>query len=159
MIAAWNGRPITEITDDEIAGLIRVKARQTPAQARNLLTTIKRILQSAIDQRTYGIKVSPAAQLKPAALCGEKAARDRLLTEDELFAFWRAARRLPYPYSQVYQLLALTGLRLNEVADAQWSEFDLAGDSWLPARCQDEGAGSEGAGTCCATDPKHVVYH
>ena len=117
------------------------------------------MFQWAIDQRTYGIKVSPAAQLKPAALCREKAARDRLLTEDELFAFWRAARRLPYPYSQVYQLLALTGLRLNEVADAQWSEFDLGKEGMVDPRCQDEGAGSEGVGTGCATDPKHVVYH
>jgi len=134
LIAAWNGNPITEITDDEIAGLIKVKARKAPAQARNLLGTIKRLFQWAIDQRTYGIKVSPAAQLKPAALCGEKIARDRLLKDEELFAFWRNARRLTYPYGPVYQLLALTGLRLNEVADAQWSEFDLAKQIWtVPA--------------------------
>jgi integrase len=125
-IPAWGKWPITDISEAAIAALITAKSQKTPSQARNLLGTAKRLFQWAVDRRAYGIKASPAAHLKPAALCGEKTAVDRVLENDELRAFWRAAKRLPYPYGPIYQLLALSGLRLNEVADAQWSEFDPA---------------------------------
>jgi integrase len=36
-----------------------------------------------------------------------------------------------YPVGLVYELLMLTGLRLNEVADANWSEIDAAGKLWI----------------------------
>ena len=44
---------------------------------------------------------------------------------------WRTVGRLKYPYGPVYQLLILTALRLNEAADAHWSEFDLKNDVWI----------------------------
>ena len=36
-----------------------------------------------------------------------------------------------YPAGPLYRLLILTGLRLNEVADAKWSEFDLRNGFWI----------------------------
>jgi integrase len=118
--ATWWNRPIADITDEDV---IRAKAKTAPSSARNILGHAKRVFQWAIDQRTYGFKVSPASDIKPTAMVGEKVARDRLLDDDEVFAFWRAAKRMPYPAGPVYQLLILTGLRLGEVSDASWSEF------------------------------------
>jgi integrase len=37
---------------------------------------------------------------------------------------------MPYPVGPAYQLLALAGLRLNEVMRAERSEFDLRGKVW-----------------------------
>jgi len=54
--------------------------------------------------------------------------RDRVLTDDGIVAYWRAATRLPYPYGPD---LILTALCLNEVADATWSEFDLRNRLWI----------------------------
>jgi integrase len=119
----WKALPISDVTDVDIISVVKVKAKTAPAQARNLLGHAKRLFQWAVDQRTYGLKVSPAAGIKPAAIVGKKVARDRVLNDDELFAFWRAASRLPYPAGPAYRLLALTGLRLGEVAEASWSEF------------------------------------
>src|SRR5439155_24572347 len=48
----------------------------------------------------------------------------RVLSNDELFALWRAASRMPYPVGPAYQMLCLTALRLNEVVDAAETEFD-----------------------------------
>ena len=130
----WNGRPITDIMPEDIALIVKAKARTAPAQARNVLAGIKRLMQWACDQHAYGLKINPAAMLKPTALCGEKVQRERRLSDDEVFAFVRAAQRMPYPHGPVYQLLLLTGLRLNEVCDATWSEFDLAKGIWtIPA--------------------------
>ncbi len=120
---AWGAKAIDEINEIDVLGIINPKKRAAPAQARNLLTTAKRLFAWAIDQRVYGLNASPCDRLKPKAIIGEKVPRQRQLNDDEFFAFLRAARRLGYPYGPVYQLLALTGLRLNEVADAQWGEI------------------------------------
>jgi integrase len=120
----WWDRPIADITDEDVIRVVRAKAKTAPTMARNILGHAKRVFQWAIDQRTYGLKTSPAADIKPTSIVGEKIARDRLLNDAEIFAFWRAASRIPYPAGPVYQLLALTGLRLSEVSDASWSELD-----------------------------------
>lgn len=135
LLPAWGARPITEIIDDEVAALIKAKAKKAPVQARNLLALVKRLFQWAIDQHAYGLKSSPAAQLKPRALCGEKVSGERILTEDELLALWRAAERIGYPHGLVYHLLILSGLRLNEAADASRRELDLEKGLWeIPAQ-------------------------
>jgi integrase len=121
--AGWWDRPIADITDEDIIRIVRAKAKTAPASARNILGHAKRVFQWAIDQRTYGLRVSPASDIKPTSIVGEKVARDRLLDDDEVFAFWRAAR-MPYPAGPVFRLLILTGLRLTEVSNASWSEFN-----------------------------------
>jgi integrase len=41
---------------------------------------------------------------------------------------------MAYPFGPIYRLLLLSGLRLNEVADAVWSEFDVGKGIWtIPA--------------------------
>jgi integrase len=126
--------PITEIKRDDIRAIVKAKARVAPYAAHNLLGITKRLFNWAIDEECYGIEASPADRLNPKTLIGERASRDRILTDAELFALWRAAKRMSYPFGSIYQLLALTGLRLNEVADAQWREFDLRNRLWtIPA--------------------------
>ena len=75
--------------------------------------------------------VSPVAHLRPGSIIGEKASGTRVLSDQELATLWRVAPELGYPYAPVYRLLILTGLRLNEVADAHWREFDLPGKLWV----------------------------
>jgi integrase len=122
-IPAWGKLPAADITDEHIIRLVRAKARTAPAQARNLYGLVSRLFDWAIAQRTFGLKTNPAAGIKIKDIVGKKIARDRVLDDDEVFAFWRAAKRLPYPAGPCYQLLILTGLRLNEVAEARWSEL------------------------------------
>jgi integrase len=131
-LTAWGKRPIADVTDEDVLHVIRaVKQRGSPSQARNLLGYARRFFDWAIDQRGYCIKTNPCAGLKPARLVGEKRSRERVLTDDELFAFWRATVHMGYPAGPLYRLLILTGLRLNEVADAKWSEFDLRNGFWI----------------------------
>jgi integrase len=41
---------------------------------------------------------------------------------------------MPYPYGSLFRMLVLTGQRKSEVAEAQWSEFDLERKLWtIPA--------------------------
>jgi integrase len=120
---SWWNRPASEITDEDVIRIVRAKAKTAPASARNILGHAKRLFQWAIDQRTYGLKASPTATIKPDAIVGKKIARNHILGDDDLFAFWRATSRMPYPAAPVYRMLLLTGLRLNEAAEASWNEF------------------------------------
>ena len=130
--AVWGKRPIADITKEDVLSVIRiVKQRGAPSHARNLLGYLRRFFDWAIEQHGYSIEINPCAQLKPARLVGEKRARERVLTDDELFAFWRATGHTGYPFGPLYRLLILTGLRLNEVADAKWSEFDWRNGLWI----------------------------
>jgi hypothetical protein len=124
-IPKWGKRPIEDITDEDVVAVIKAKVRASKlAQARNLLGIAKRMFAWAVDQRSYGLKASPVETLRPTKIVGEKTQGTRILTNDELFAAWRMIRRMPYPYGPAYKLLVLSALRLNEAADASWSEFD-----------------------------------
>src|SRR5258708_3735617 len=75
---------------------------------------------------------------KLAKIIGKKRSRQRILSDEELFALWRAAKRMPYPAGPVYRLLMLTALRLNEPTDASWPEFNSAVARALRQRKKDE---------------------
>jgi integrase len=130
-VTVWAKRPVSDITTADVLAIIRTIKQRAPAQARNLFGYVRRFFDWVIEQHAYSITVNPCAGLKPARLIGEKKSRDRVLTDLEIFAFWRASAHTGYPFGQLYRLLLLTGLRLNEVADASWSEIDMRGGVWV----------------------------
>jgi integrase len=134
-IPRWADKPIIDITAQDVRDIIKAaKDRGAPYQAHNLLVLARRMFSWIIDQQVYGIETSPCERLKPKAIIGKKVFRSRILREDELRAFWRATRRLSYPYGPLLQMLALTGQRKSEVAEARWSEIDLDRKLWtIPA--------------------------
>jgi integrase len=126
----WGARPIGDIERDEIVTIIKNKARVAPAESRNLLTVAKSLFAWAREQ-SYGLRYNVAADIKPSRVIGEKTVRSRVLDEHELRALWAAVGGLGYPVAAVYQMLILTGLRLNEVAQAEWNEVDLDRRLWV----------------------------
>lgn len=133
-IPRWGDRPITDITALDVRdAVMEIKAR-APSQARNVLGHLKRRFAWAAAQQIYGLDQNPADRLKPHAIIGKKNVRQRVLTDTEMRALWHAAEKLGYPYGDVFRLLALTGQRKSEVAEASWREFDLDQRLWtVPA--------------------------
>jgi integrase len=128
----WGKRPIAEIAPHDVRAIVKAaKDRGAPYQAHNLLVLARRLFSWAIDQHVYGLETSPCERLKPKAIIGKKVFRTRILDDGELRAFWRATQRLGYPYGPLFQMLALTGQRKSEVAEARWSEIDLAQKLWV----------------------------
>ena len=133
-IPRWGTRPIAEITALDVRDAIREVKARAPAQARNLLGYAKRLFNWAVAQQAFGLDTSPVERLRPKDLIGKKVVRQRVLTDAELRALWHAADRLNYPYGPLLQLLALTGQRKSEVAEARWREFNLDKKLWtIPA--------------------------
>ena len=131
LVTAWRGRPISELTPQDVKELIKPIGRRTPAQAHVVLNHIKRIFSWVLnDDLDYGVTQSPAALLKPAKLIGERKVRTRVLDDDELMAFWKATGKLGYPMGDLYRLIALTGVRISEASGAVWSEFNFEERLW-----------------------------
>ena len=139
----WGKRPIAQITARDVRDVVRAKAQTAKPQARNLLGYAKRPFTWAVNQDCYGLEVSPATALKPSQIVGEKVSGDRVLTDVEVFALHRAARRMGYPHGFVYRMLLLSGLRLNEVADAHRAEFDLLAKLWIVPKERMKGKNSK----------------
>jgi integrase len=143
-IGRWAARPITEITQHDIAAMLdEVVDRGATYQAHNLFAHIRRLFNWAISRGSYGLEHSPCDRLKPRDAIGERHVRQRVLTDDELRAFWRATGCLDYPFGPMFRMLLATGQRRSEVSDATWSEFDLEGKllwSIPPARMKSNAA-------------------
>ena len=135
LLPGWKDRPIASMTDTDVLTVIRRKMPDGRVGARNLLALIKRFFRWVIGQRTYGLTASPCEGLQASAIIGEtNGSRDRVLSDDEIFAYWRAANRMPYPHGAIYKVLILTALRLNEAADASRPELNVRERIWtIPA--------------------------
>jgi integrase len=127
----FGDRPIAEITDLDILGkVVNPRAIKTPAMARQLFNDLGGFFSWVIDQRVYGLKVSPCATIKISKIVGKLTPRQRILNDDELRALWIAATRLPYPVGPLYRGLILSALRLRELSNTSRPEWNLRGNSW-----------------------------
>jgi integrase len=122
--AAWNPRPIFDITRLDCAHLIRKIADRAPAQARNCRGVGSAFFSWAISTGFYpGLEHNPFAAIKPKELIGAKVVRQRVLSDDELRVAWKAADDEGYPFGPLVKLWILTAQRKLEWGQARWSEI------------------------------------
>ncbi|WP_105438480.1 site-specific integrase [Neorhizobium sp. T25_13] len=130
----WAKKPIADVTDSDIAELIgAIRDRPAPGMAYNTWGHIKAIFSWAMwpeRRQGYGLVINPTQHLQPKHFKLSKTVSVRVLSDEEIKAYWAAATALPYPLGPFYKLLMLTGQRKAEVSDAQWSEFDLKKKLW-----------------------------
>ena len=124
-LKALHGKPATLIKRVEIAAAIDKAEERSQAAARLLFADIRPIFAWAPDRAM--IEANPMAAMKGPAL---SEARDRVLTDDELRAFWQAANGQGWPFENIFKLLLLTAQRRNEVAGMRWREVDLGASTW-----------------------------
>jgi len=132
-------RPIEEISRKDIATLIgAIRDRPAPTHAHHVLGHVRRFYSWLLAQPEFEdlVAVAPTDRISAKDLIGEKRPRQRVLSDLELRAVWRAAEKLGDPWGAFYQMLLLTGARKTEVSDAKWNEFALAASLWTipPAR-------------------------
>jgi integrase len=126
LIPALGTRPIAEIRRREIIALLKGIAERSGAEAaRGTLVVLSRLLNWAVAQDLPGFEANPTASIKAGDTLGKAKARNRLLSDVELAAIWRATDSLSQPFAGVYRLLLLTGARREEIAAARWEDLDL----------------------------------
>jgi integrase len=140
-IGAWGHRPIASIKPADVALMIEATVKRGKrAQAHNEFGHIRRLFRWAIP---LYVEHSPCAQLSPKRLIGERIRRDRILSDAEIAALWKATEPMGYPYGPLYRLLMLTGLRLSEVSEASWDEFNFEERIWTVPAARMKKTGSE----------------
>ena len=125
LLPVFGKRPIAEVSDIEIARMLKAVAKDRPYQARHLYAYLSKFFRWAIAQRVYGVTVSPCAGLSAKDLLGKPSHRTRILNDGELAALWQATAAISYPAGPFVRLLLLTGQRLREVSEMSWPEVDL----------------------------------
>ena len=128
-VKAIRDRPIALITRAQIAGIIGQAQARSNAAARLLFADMRPIFAWALNQGA--IEGNPMGGMRGPAL---SQARDRVLGDDELKAFWHAASEQGWPFENVFKLLLLTGQRREEVAGMRWRELDLDNATWTIAK-------------------------
>lgn len=128
VVDKWGHRPISTITRAEVIGLLDdIVDRGAPIMANRVLAALRKMFNWSI---TRGLlETSPCEKVKPPA--AEKS-RDRVLSDDELRALWLASDALGWPFGRLFQMLALTGQRREEVGAMRWRE--VSGEMWTLPR-------------------------
>jgi integrase len=121
---------VTVVTRADVAAAVRAIARKhgtaTAAAARS---TLSAFFAWTIAEGLLGNAANPVdGSYRP----DSPAPRDRVLSNDELVAVWRACS--DDDYGKIVRLLILLGSRRQEVGGMRWSELDLDAGTWaLPA--------------------------
>ena len=128
----WRGRTVDSLTRADVTDVLyRITDRGSLVQANRVFGRLRRLFRWASE--TGAIEASPMASLRRPAVELE---RERVLSDDELRAVWRACDAIGWPFGRAMQLLILTAQRRDEVALAEWSEIDLDGAMWTIPGCR-----------------------
>jgi integrase len=122
----WGPRPVRSITKHDVLDLVDSIAARAPVMANRVQALLKRLFAWAAERGI--IEASPIASLRPPA---KERSRDRVLSDHELAAIWRAAGELGWPWDPIIRLLTLTAARRSEVAGMRWSEIDVERKLWV----------------------------
>jgi integrase len=120
-----HARPAAEVTRADVAARLgELVETSGPVSANRARTALSALF--AWTMRQGLAEANPVAgTAKPA----EERARERVLSDAELAAVWRATGG-PGDYDAIVRLLLLTGQRREEVASMAWSELDLERGLW-----------------------------
>jgi integrase len=143
LVQRWADRPVREIDAHDVwsvidearrlgmPGLERRNDSPADSRARAMLSALSTTFGWFAQHRK--VEKNPCIGVhRPDA----PKARDRVLTNAEIVAFWHACdKAVGEPFGQLLKLLLLTGSRLNEVAGMTRAELSEEGATWsLPGK-------------------------
>src|SRR5262249_14398385 len=88
--------------------------------ARKAFAQASRVFSWALGNDAGGVKYNPCTGIKTADIIGRVPERHHVISDPELPIVWRAADKMGNPFGTLYQLLLLTGCRLEELSAARW---------------------------------------
>jgi integrase len=127
VVDSWGMRKLDSITRADVRSLLG--GIEAPVAANRVHSIVRKFFNWTVENDL--IPSSPVAGVKAP---NPETSRDRVLTDAELKAVWRAANKEGYPIGAILQLLILTGQRRGEVAGMTWSELDFKAKAWTLPR-------------------------
>jgi integrase len=125
-VAAWCGRPVSEIARRDVRELAEQIAKtRGPMAGNRAFEHVRKFFNELVEREI--VASSPCAGLRrPTA---KEVARERVLNEAEIRSLMAALDAIRGPTAAAIKLMLLTGQRRSEVAGMRWSEID-DGDTW-----------------------------
>jgi integrase len=134
----WGERAVATVTADDIHALVQeARAKGVPglerrvtgpndSRAAAILAALSKLFSWLVQQRRLGANPCVGVHRPP-----PPRPRDRVLTDSEIVAFWRAAEAERWEFGAVLKLCLLLGQRLGEVRGMRRDEISDDGTSWL----------------------------
>ena len=121
----WADKPVADIDGHDVHAVVSEAGSE--GRARKLYAALSTLFSWLLRERR--VAANPCRGVwRP----GPPPARDRILNDAEIVAFWRACDAFGPPFGPLFQILLLTGCRLREAAGMKRSE--LADGHWtIPA--------------------------
>ena len=126
---ALGKRPLVETTRQDWTDLITAHREKIPTTATWLYQLSSSFLNTAEAAGWIAAPMLPRKGLRIIAPKGD--ARERVLSDSELMAVWRASAELPPKPRCFVQLLITTGCRVSEAAGIAAGEIDLDERRWI----------------------------
>jgi integrase len=140
ILPRWGARSIHDITREDVEDLIdAIAADDRPVMANRTLAAVRKWYAWMGGKSKGGRKATMKSRLTNNPCFGVEApgkeqSRERVLTDTEIVALWKAADTDGEPYGSFSKILLLTGQRRGEVAGMRHDELDLDKALWsLPS--------------------------
>lgn len=124
LLPAWKGLLVKEITRRDIRTVIDAVAKRGPVMANRTVALISKLLNFAVQEEI--IETIPPLK----GLRVKESARERVLSEDEIAAFWLALEADGRDAADFFELSLLTAQREGEIHDMTTGELDLERGWW-----------------------------
>jgi integrase len=132
LLPKWKSRPATDISSEDLLGILNGKVRNgSPVAANRLRALVSRIFTFGAEQRLVPPTTNPVIGVKKPT---KEASRDRVLTDDEIRRIWDACdTQNPY-VSAWFRLRLVTAQRGGELLQMRWQDIDEKSHFWsIPA--------------------------
>lgn len=124
---------IDRMTVEDVEAFANTLAARGPSARRSGLTYLKAIMNEAISRDKIGRSVAAGVETNKS---GE---RDRRFRDGELQRFLEAANDIGDCRGDIYEVLARTLKRKEEISRIQWGDLDLAKGEWHLDRMRNKG--------------------
>lgn len=129
LVKRWGTRKVKEISRRDVRELLDEIGERAPIMANRVLALVRKMFNFAIERDW--LEANPCHMVKRVA---PERQRDRVLSEDEIRALWKALDSEDAIIAAVFRLRLLTAQRGGEVLGARWDEMDLTSGWWtIPA--------------------------
>ncbi len=125
-VAAWGDRSIAEISHTDVRTVLgTIVATGRASSANHALSAVRKFFNWCVEQSL--LEGSPCATVRrPAPL----SSRERVLSDTELLAVWRATHEIDPTFASIVRLLILTAQRRGEVTGMRWPEVNAKDGLW-----------------------------
>ncbi len=121
---------LDEIGRADVVGILdAIVGEGKDSAAIRALAAIRKFFNWTVERGL--LEINPCAGIKAPA---PHRSRDRVLSDEELSAIWRAAVAVGFPFGNIVHILILTAQRRGEVAGMGWGEISEQQRTWsIPA--------------------------